>query len=87
MSEKKDLVPMPDAPDRPVKVGDLVHYANAAGEHLAAVVVRVLRPWDSPAQPGLCNLQAFCNGPEGLVWMQSIPHSSEHEPGTWHRRQ
>jgi hypothetical protein len=72
--------------------GRMVHFvipddaSRSAGEHRAALVVRV---WDKGA--GSVNLHVFFDGsndeavdPQGDAWVTSVPYSEESKGRTWH---
>ena len=79
-------------------VGRIVHYVmpeshRRAGEIRPAVVVRVWKPIDDPAHPGMSNLQVLLDGSndgaggppyEATMWAGSVLHSAEPKPNTWH---
>ncbi len=72
-------------------VGRMVHFVipektRNAGEHRAAIVVRVF-----DQNSGSANLHVFLDGsndeavvPQGNAWVTSVPYSEEPEPRTWH---
>lgn len=77
--------------------GRIVHYVldagPHAGEHRAAVVVKVWRKSDgAPPDNGYSNLMVFLDGmndsPTGvthsMLWATSVEYSEEPKPRTWH---
>jgi hypothetical protein len=77
--------------------GRMVHYVlpdgPGAGEHRAALVVRVWRSNGAPPENGCANLQVFMDGtndaPAGgsarwVEWRTSVVHDPDGAPGTWH---
>jgi hypothetical protein len=77
--------------------GRIVHYVlregRNAGEHRAALVVRVWRANGNPPENGCANLQVFMDGtndatPAGTAvwvdWKTSVYYDESGKPGTWH---
>lgn len=76
--------------------GRIVHYVlpngTHAGEHRAAMIVKVWRNGDgTPPANGYSNLMLFNDGTNdgveygtGPTWVTSVEYSAEPKPRTWH---
>lgn len=58
--------------------GRIVHYVNANGQHMAAIVVSVM-----DKDKGIINLQAF-EDMNGIKYIGHVEYSDEHAINSWH---